>query len=194
MMLLGLTGISSVVMAQHKKPEVKIEKLVIEYKGKKVKARQLTVHSVLPMDMERAWNNVKTPAVLQYVAKGMISFKPSEGPLPAQWEAGKIYGVKMRLFGFIPFGGTHYLYVDKIDDPQFYIATKEWDKTAKVWNHEIILKSRMDGNINYEDRITIYGGFLTGLVTQFAKRFYIHRQKRWQMVASQNLDFTQAGK
>jgi len=46
-----------------------------------------------------------------------------------------------------------------------------------------------DGLIYYEDSITIYGGVMTGLTTSFAKRFYIHRQKRWQIVAKEELNF-----
>ena len=58
---------------------------------------------MIPMRIDTAWNNVKTPAVLEFVAKGMI----------------------------------------------------------------------------------------TGFITSFAKKFYKHRQKRWQIVASNNLKFGQ---
>lgn len=46
-----------------------------------------------------------------------------------------------------------------------------------------------NGKIYYEDSITIYGGILTGFITSFAKKFYKHRQKRWQIVAENKLDF-----
>ena len=46
-----------------------------------------------------------------------------------------------------------------------------------------------DDKIYYEDSITIYGGMMTGFITSFAKRFYKHRQKRWQIVAQENLKF-----
>jgi hypothetical protein len=46
-----------------------------------------------------------------------------------------------------------------------------------------------NGRIYYEDAITIYGGIMTGFITSFAKKFYKHRQKRWQIVASNNLTF-----
>jgi hypothetical protein len=46
-----------------------------------------------------------------------------------------------------------------------------------------------NGTIYYEDAITIYGGMLTGFITSFAKKFYIHRQKRWQIVAESRLEF-----
>jgi len=48
-----------------------------------------------------------------------------------------------------------------------------------------------NGSIYYEDAIIIYGGMMTGVITSFAKKFYKHRQKRWQIVASNKLQFGQ---
>jgi hypothetical protein len=189
--LLGILGLIPNGYAQNNKPKSKIERVVIEYKGKKVKARQLTVSSKIPMDLDSAWANVKTPSLLQFVAKGMIRFKAVESEFPKQWEVGQTYGAKMRVFGFIPFGGTHYLVIEKIDDNNNTISTKEWDNGAKVWNHDVTMYDLGNGIINYEDSITIYGGVMTGFITSFAKRFYIHRQRRWQIVAKEKLNFAE---
>jgi len=97
----------------------------------------------------------------------------------------------MRVFGFIPFGGVHYLSIKKIDNENYKISTNEWDKGAKVWNHEVMMRELGNGSIYYEDAITIYGGIMTGFITSFAKKFYKHRQKRWQIVASNKLKFGQ---
>jgi hypothetical protein len=177
------------VKAEEKKLKIKVERISIDYKGKAVKAKKLTVSSEIPMDIDVAWNNVKTPELLQFVAKGMIGFKSIDGELPKNWEVGQTYGVKMRIFGYIPFGRTHYLFIEKIDNESKIIATKEWDKEAKVWNHNVMMKDLGNGNIYYEDTIIIYGGLKTGFITSFAKLFYIHRQKRWQLVAKENLVF-----
>lgn len=56
--LFGILGLLSNGYAQNNKPTSKIERVVIEYKEKKVKARQLTVSSEIPMDLESAWANV----------------------------------------------------------------------------------------------------------------------------------------
>lgn len=190
-MLFGILGLTTNSYAQNNKPKSKIEKVFIDYKRKKVKARKLTVSSEIPMDLDSAWANVKTPALLQFVAKGMIRFKEVESEFPKQWEVGQTYSVKMRVFGFIPFGGTHYLFIQKIDDNNNRISTKEWDKGAKIWNHDVTMKDLGNGIIYYEDSIIIYGGALTGFITLFAKRFYIHRQKRWQIVAKEELNFAE---
>jgi hypothetical protein len=177
--------------AQKLKPVTKVESVIIEYNGSKVKAKKITVHSEITMGIDAAWDNVKTPSLLKFVAKGMIKFKFVDGDFPSQWEVGQTYGFKTLVFGIIPFGGIHYLFVDKIDDVNYMLSTKEWDNGAKVWNHDITMRELSDGKIYYEDSITIYGGILTGFITSFAKNFYKHRQKRWQIVASKNLKFWQ---
>jgi hypothetical protein len=189
--ILEILGLTPNTYAQNNKSKSKIERVVTEYKGKKVKARQLTVSSEIPMDIDIAWANVKTPALLEFVAKGMIKFKAVESKFPKQWEVGQTYRAKMRVFGFIPFGGTHYLFIEKIDDNNNTISTKEWDNGARVWNHDVTMKDLGNGKIYYEDSITIYGGLMTGFITSFAKRFYIHRQKRWQTVAKEKLNFAE---
>jgi hypothetical protein len=175
--------------AQKSKITSNIEKVSIMYQAKPVKARKLTVSSAIPMQMDDAWSNVKTPALLQFVAKGMIKFKPLKGGFPEEWVAGKTYETKMKIFGFIPFGGTHALFVEKVDNENYEIETREWDKRAKVWNHTITMKALDDSTVYYEDTIIIYGGAMTGVISSFAKRFYKHRQKRWQIVAREKLRF-----
>jgi hypothetical protein len=175
--------------AQKLKPVTKVESVIIDYNDSKVKANKLTVHSEIPMGIERAWDNVKTRALLEFVAKGMIKFKFADGDFPRQWEVGQTYGFKTLVFGIIPFGGIHYLLVDKIDNSNYTLSTKEWDNGAKVWNHLITMRKLGDDNIYYEDSITIYAGTMTEFITSFAKQFYKYRQQRWQIVAEKNLKF-----
>lgn len=186
---LGILGMGINVKAQKLKPVAKVEPVIIEYHGNKVRAKKLTIYSEIPMQIDSAWGNVKTPALLQFVAKGMIKFKSVDMPFPKQWEVGKTYAVKTRIFGLIPFGGIHYLLIEKIDGNNFTLTTKEWDSGAKVWNHISKMKDLGDGKIYYEDSITIYGGMMTGLITTFAKKFYKHRHERWQVVAENKLEF-----
>lgn len=173
----------------NKEIEISVEKVKILYKGDSVNARVLSVSSIIPINLDTAWNNIQSPALLQFVAKGMIKFKSVDNPFPEKWKQGETYKAKMRVYGFFPFGGTHYLTIDTIDSKNFYISTKEWDSGAKVWNHEVFMKDLGDGTILYEDRIVIYGGFMTGFITWFAKRFYKHRQGRWQIVANEKILF-----
>jgi hypothetical protein len=191
LLFFGILGMEMNLHAQKINQVAKVEPIIIDYNGSKVRAKKLTVHSEISIGIDTAWENVKTPALLEFVAKGMIKFKSVNGGFPKQWEVGQIYGFNSRVFGIIPFGGIHYLFVEKIDDSNYMLSTKEWDSGVKVWNHLITIRKLDDGKIYYEDSITIYAGIMTGFITSFAKRFYKHRQKRWQIVAKENLNFGQ---
>lgn len=93
----------------------------------------------------------------------------------------------MVVYGFVPFGGLHSLYFEKIDDENKILQTKEWHNSAKVWNHKISLIKLSDKSIMYEDEIIIYGGILTTFIVWWAKSFYRHRQKRWQLVDKRSI-------
>jgi hypothetical protein len=169
------------------KPEVTVESITVEYKKKKVQAKKLTVSSKIPIRLADAWQLVQTPKLLQFVSKGMISFLSVDGMLPDKWEVNKTYGVKMRIFGFFPFGGTHYLQIESIDHENHEIETREWDQSAKIWNHKVTMSAQGTDAIQYEDTIVIYGGLLTGFITAFAREFYKHRQRRWCLVKDGHL-------
>ncbi len=77
------------VNAQKLNLAANVEPVIINYNGIEVKAKKLTVHSVIPMRIDTAWNNVKSPSLLKFVAKGMMKFKSVGSPLPKQWEVGK---------------------------------------------------------------------------------------------------------
>ena len=164
------------------KIKTKIEKVKIDYKGSKVTANKLTVTSEIPIDIDTAWSKVQTSALLNFVTTGKVKFKPTGGEFPEIWEEDNTVTTKMVVYGFIPFGGLHTLYFEKIDDENKILQTREWDDSAKVWNHKIALKKLTDKTIMYEDEIIIYGGILTGFITWWAKSFYEYRQKRWQLV------------
>jgi len=48
----------------------KVESLIIDYNGRKVKAKRISVNTEILIDINKAWNNVKTPALLEFVSKG----------------------------------------------------------------------------------------------------------------------------
>lgn len=161
----------------------KVEKIEIDYKGKQVTARKLTVTSEIPIDIDTAWKKVQTSALLIFVADGKVTFKPTGGQFPEIWKEGDTVSTRMLVYGFVPFGGLHSLYFQKIDNANKILQTREWDNSAKLWNHKIALQKATDKTILYEDEIVIYGGWLTGFITSWAKSFYKHRQRRWQLVA-----------
>ncbi|MCK0161665.1 hypothetical protein [Allomuricauda sp. F6463D] len=165
----------------------KIEKIKIPLDNKEINAHKLTVASEIPINIEIAWKKVTTSALLEFVAKGKIKFIPTAGKFPEKWKQGMTVTTKMIAYGFIPFGGLHTLYFSKIDEEIKVMETKEKDIFAKVWNHKISMKSTGENSIYYKDEIIIYGGVLTGFISWWAKSFYKHRQKRWQLLAKNKL-------
>lgn len=162
-------------------------KVAIEYKGKKVLATKLMVASNISLNIKTAWAFVKTSKLLNFITKGKVTFKPLNGMFPIEWEQGSSVKTKMLLYGFLPFGGTHTLFFEKIDEANKILYTKESDSIAKIWNHKITMQKIDDNNIYYKDEVIIYAGILTRFVVLWSKLFYKHRQKRWQLVSLKDM-------
>ncbi|MBC8151720.1 MAG: hypothetical protein H7Z72_02300 [Bacteroidetes bacterium] len=155
----------------------KIERIKINYRGKEVIAHKLTVSSIILIDIDTAWRKVQTSALLIFVANGMVKFKPTDGRFPKTWKEGDTVSTRMLVYGFLPFGGLHSLYFEKIDSVNKILQTREWDNFAKIWNHKILLKKLTDTTIYYEDEIVIYGGILTGFIS-FWQSYFINTDKK----------------
>jgi len=169
--------------------KVEIEKLKIKYKGKEVTANKLIISSEMFIDIDIAWRNLQKSELLEFVCKPRIKFKPLDGHFPKSWKESEKISTKMLFYGFLPFGGTHTLYFEKIDQENKILQTKEWDDAAKIWNHKISLNQHTNKSIYYEDEVIIYGGILTGFITAWAKSFYKFRQRRWQLIVKNNIQF-----
>jgi hypothetical protein len=160
-----------------------ITKTKINYNGKQVSAHKIKVASIIPVDIGSAWEKVQTSALLGFVAKGVLSFMPTAEPIPETWKEGITVSVNMKIYGFIPFGGIHHIYFEKIDHTNRILQTKEWDYFSAVWNHKISLQKINENSIYYEDEVIIYSGILTCLISWWAKLFYKYRQTRWLLIA-----------
>ena len=65
---------------------------------------KVVVKTVLDAPVERIWAEVKTPALLRFVAAPLVIFDLIDPPsLPPQWRDGR-YLVRMRFLGLIPLG------------------------------------------------------------------------------------------
>lgn len=160
-----------------------IEKVSLNYDSKVVMGRKLTVSSQIVVSINTAWNEIQKSSLLKFVAKGKVKFKPVNGKFPEIWKEKMTVQTRILIFRFIPFGGIHTLYFEKIDSENYVIETKEKDNSAKVWNHKISMQKIDENHIQYTDEVIIYGGIWTSIITCWAKSFYKHRQKRWLIVA-----------
>lgn len=158
------------------------EKISIIYNNKEVKAYLLTVSSHIAIDAEKAWELVKTSALLEFVTKGKVKFKPIEGEFPKIWTQGSLVQTKMLLYGWLPFGGVHTLYIENIDKKNKILSSKESDSICKVWNHTIFIEKADGKSIYYTDEIVVYAGIFSRIVVWWAKQFYTYRQGRWKEI------------
>ena len=132
------------------------------------------------------WAEVQTAPLLQHIAWPMVCFIPvGETSLDA-FQPGGRYQVKLRLFGFIPFG-TQWI-VTSLHEPE----TGEWPKRLRdngystlipKWDHWITIAPDAGGGTHYSDNVEISAGILTPFIWGFAQIFYWHRQRRWRGLA-----------
>lgn len=116
------------------------EKISIIYNNKEVKAYRLTVSSHIAIDAEKAWELVKTSALLEFITKGKVKFKPIEGEFPKIWTQGSLVQTKMLLYGWLPFGGVHTLYIENIDKKTRYYRPKNLIVSARFGTIRFSLK------------------------------------------------------
>ena len=70
---------------------------------------------------------------------------------------------------------------EKIDHIDKILRSQESNDLIQIWNHDLIVQKENDLT-KYTDRIDIEAGFLTSFVCIFAKCFYRHRQRRWNLL------------
>lgn len=138
--------------------------------------------TLLDAPAELVWYEVQTFKLLQEVAWPVVRLAPVRGAvLPEQWSCGSTIGCRMYLFGVIPLGVQTIEFV-RIDQETFEIQSHESSALVSRWDHLIRIVSE-GTQARYSDEVVIDAGWLTPVVTLFARLFYRHRQRRWQAVA-----------
>lgn len=152
--------------------------------------KTLTISTFLAASPEAVRDHVMRPALLHYVAKGMIRFAPVDPPaFPEKWERGQ-YKTKMYWKGFLPIGWQVIgIEPQPIKDGVWSMRDNGYGPMIKTWDHMIEVSPK-DGGALYVDRITIDAGVLTPFVSLFAERFYKHRQKRWRKLVENQFDYS----
>jgi hypothetical protein len=162
-----------------------IENIEINYNGKSVKGKKLTIYSELNIDINTAWNEVQKSSLLKFVCKGKVTFKPVGSEFPEYWKENMTIKTKMLIYGLIPFGGIHSLKFAEVEPEKFSALTNEKNSIVKIWNHRIIMGKIDENRIKYTDEIELNAGILTNFVSKWAESLYLHRQKRWKIVANE---------
>jgi hypothetical protein len=142
--------------------------------------RTVSMSTHLPASPETVWDHVQTPRLLHHVAWPLIRFVPKGARWPAErWTEGR-HETWMFLFGFLPIGWQ----VIGIELPtatpgRHVVRDNGYGPLIRRWDHWIEIEPEGCG-ARYTDIIHIDAGWLTAVVTSFAKIFYRHRQRRWR--------------
>lgn len=148
----------------------------------------VTVETFLEASPVAVWEAVNQPRVLLQVAHPMIRFTPIRPQrFPERWEDGD-YLVHMHWRGLVPLG-RHLI---RISHPppkagMRFMLDDGHGVLCRRWRHLVSIAPDRHGT-TYCDQVEVDAGPLTGVVADFARRFYSHRQARWRMLVRAGLD------
>jgi hypothetical protein len=138
--------------------------------------------TILDCSAAKAWNEVQKSSLLLHVNWPLAKFVPVGVPLPKCWSEGLTIQCKLFIFGIIPIG-LHTVHIEKIDQENYQIQSREHDSLIARWDHLISIKSLDDSRSIYRDTIDFDAGSLSSVVWGWANWFYRHRQRRWRALA-----------
>ncbi|MEO1015472.1 MAG: hypothetical protein AAFX08_09835 [Pseudomonadota bacterium] len=153
---------------------------------------RVEVSTVLDTPVERAWDLVRRPKTLVWIASPLLKFKPIDPPAwPEVWPPGR-HRAAMSFLGVLPLGRQ---WVDvSFPDPApddgdgaRIVRDNGSGDLVKVWDHWIHMRPRPDGRTDYVDRVDVAAGLLTPFIWLFAQLFYRWRQHRWRRLARSGL-------
>ena len=147
--------------------------------------RTLKISTYLAADLETVKSYLMTPALLNYVAGGLMKFHPIEpNSFPSKWVERK-FSIKMFAFHFLPIGKQ----IIGIEFPQksdhWVLRDNGSGSLIKTWDHLIFLESE-GGGTRYTDEVSIDAGLLTLPIYIYAFIFYSYRQMRWRKLVNLN--------
>lgn len=142
----------------------------------------ITLSSYLAISAGVAFEQVKRPALLCYVAYPLIQFVPSM-PFPSEWQEGE-FETQMQLFGLIPLG-DQLIRIElpgRAADGSYRVRDNGQGHLARTWDHWITINPVDTKRCRYTDQVRVQAGLLTPFVWLFALGFYAWRQYRWKQL------------
>lgn len=136
-------------------------------------------------------SHVRRSQLLEYVARGVLRFKPIDPPaFPDVWTEGE-YRAGMYWKGFLPIG-WQMIGIEILSDsaPVWSVRDNGHGALIKTWDHVIEISAEGEGT-RYVDRLDVAAGILTPFIAIFANLFYRHRQNRWRRLVANGFDYSQ---
>ena len=96
------------------------------------------------------------------------------------WKEGFDYELIIKPFGLFNIWGIHHIKVVSIDKHNTEIITIEKNNICKVWNHKLTFKKISHHETQYTDEVTLYAGWLTGILSHFLVYSYKKRHQNWK--------------
>src|SRR5258708_39111957 len=118
------------------------------------------VSTVLNCSAGKAWNEVQNSSLFLYVIWPMARVVPTGAPFPERWSEGLTFQCKSFVFGVIPIG-VRTLHMEKIDQTNYEIQSREHDSLIARWDHLISIKPLEATRSSYRDTIDIDARTLT---------------------------------
>jgi hypothetical protein len=137
------------------------------------------VSKTLDCSATKAWNEVQKTSLHRHIIWPLARIEPvGSSPFPERWTEGLTVQCKLLVFQVIPIG-VHTLYLERIDQKNYEIQSREYDPVRITW----FQSSRS---------ITADASTVTSILTPatspfavwgWANWFYRHRQRRWRALA-----------
>ena len=161
----------------------KLDKTEIEYKGKLVNSRTVSVSSFFNhnTDIFFAQELIKKNTSIIVRPLAVINFL-KENHDSECWKEGFDYELLIKPFGLINIWGVHHIKVISIDKTKTEIITVEKNNICKVWNHKLTFKKIGENQTEYTDKVTLYAGWLTSILSYFLIYSYKKRHQKWDKI------------
>ena len=161
----------------------KLDKTEIEYKGKLVNSRTVSISSFFNhnTDIFFAQELIKKNTSIIVRPLAVINFL-KENHDSEYWKEDFDYELLIKPFGLINIWGVHHIKVISIDKTKTEIITVEKNNICKVWNHKLTFKKIGENQTEYTDKVTLYAGWLTSILSYFLIYSYKKRHQNWDKI------------
>lgn len=143
---------------------------------------QFKTDLVLSWPVNKTFDAMKSPAMMQKVAWPLVIFKPEDPSVfPAQWQDRSNYKMNMFLLGFLPMGWQKLEISSEHNADQNTYVLKDagpgW--AVKWWDHKVTLKAVSENSTHYEEELTLTTGLLGPIVWFGMALLFLWRKYRW---------------
>ncbi len=121
----------------------------------------------------RLWASVTDLGQLAQVCRGMVSF---EGLPEGRITSGQVIEPRIRLFGLLP-AQAYRMEIIEVDEAAMRVESHERGAAVRDWRHTITVEE-VPGGARLTDHVEIEAGWLTPVVTLWARWLYRHRHRR----------------